>query len=422
IAQTLQFGDCILLVPEIILVEEVKAKLQEKFGGIAGAWHSNLPERQKHDTWFGACSGKLKIIVGTRSALFMPFKNPKLIIIDDEADQSYKNPQKPLYDVIRTATEYAKINNGSVILGSELVSINTYRNINIKKLTLLADKKSLKNTLPEIKTVSLSKGDQSITNEMNAELQSRRLKNELSLVFMNRRGYSTMVYCRSCKQIMRCAKCGIPLSYHTKTSQLKCHYCSLKYEFKDKCLLCKSDWIKFVGIGSERVESTLKILLPQANIARADQDTIKSSEDLQKILDEIKSGKVDILIGTHIILPLLHKIKSLSARKLSFVGIYNIDHLIYQQDYKASEKAFQVLYKLAGLLDDTGLFMMQTADKSNYMFSWLTKLNWKAFYDNELELREDLGYPPFKELINVIVRGKEKIKVEEEAQRLYNFL
>ncbi|MBU2614626.1 MAG: primosomal protein N' [Elusimicrobia bacterium] len=425
IAQTLQFGDCLLLVPEIILVEEVKAKLQEKFGAIAGAWHSCLSERQKHDTWFGASSGKLKIIVGTRSALFMPFKNPKLIIVDDETDQSYKNPQKPLYDAIRTAAEYAKINSGSVILGSELVSINTYHNINTKKCTLLSDKKTSQENLPEIKVVSISKGDQSITNEMNNELQSRRLKNELSLIFMNRRGYSTMVFCRSCKTIMRCAKCGIPLSYHTKTpqsEQLKCHYCSLKYEFKDKCLICKSVWIKFVGIGSERVESTLKILLPQANIIRADQDTIKSNDDLLKILNEIKSGKVDILIGTHIILPILQKIKSLSARKLSFVGLYNIDHLIYQQDYRASEKAFQVLYKLAGLLDKTGMFMMQTADKKNYMFAWLAKLNWKGFYKNELELREDLGYPPFKELINVIIRGKEKTKVEEEAQRLYNFL
>ena len=420
-------GGCILLVPEISLIEQFLPALRERFGNTAGQWHAGLPDRQKIDTWLNALQGNLKIIVGARSAVFAPVKNLKLVIVDEEADQSHKNQQKPFYDARDTAIEYARISNAPVILAGGLLSISSYHKTTTGKITSLSHKTTGAPVAarPEIRVIKIPKGSW-ISADMSTCLQETRMKNGLSIVFMNRRGQAAIVYCKDCKAALKCPKCSIPLSLHAqnKPFMLKCNYCGFKQEYKGRCLKCRGSALRELGAGSEKIESELKNLLPQARIERADNDSLRAPGSMQKLLDAVKSGAVDVIVATQVIMPVLDQIKSAghSARKLSFIGMHNIDPLLYTQDHTASEKTFQLVYALTGALDKTGVLMLQATDKTVPFFSWVKKLNWKAFYRSELELRRELDYPPFKELLNVIIRGKDKQRVEEEAEMFYNFM
>ncbi|OGS20345.1 MAG: primosomal protein N' [Elusimicrobia bacterium RIFOXYA2_FULL_39_19] len=419
IKEALPFGQCIYLVPEIMLVEDTVLHLREFFGNVVAPWHSHISYTEKYTTWKNALEGKTKIIVGTRSAVFMPFSNLKLVIIDDESDHSYKNPQKPLYDAISTAIEYVKYSGGVTVLGGDIISLNSFYNMQNKAFINLT---GIKNEPPEIVVSEVNKKDQSITNDLKKLLEQRLLKNELSIIFVNRRGYSSMVYCFDCKSILRCSKCKIPLAYHTDIKMLKCHYCGIQYQFIDRCIKCRGYNMKFLGIGTERIESTIKMLLPPAKIFRADHDTLKKPGAIDNLIENIKQDKIDIIVATQIILPIIEKISLSGFKKLTLIAINNIDDILYQQDFRATERTFQMIYKMSNSLPPEGAVFIQTADKTHYIFKYFNKLNWKGFYKTELSYRQELDYPPYKELINIIIRGKDKLKTASEAVRLKDYL
>ncbi|MDI6640830.1 MAG: primosomal protein N' [Elusimicrobiota bacterium] len=424
ILDALKHGECILLLPEISSAEETAKKFYKIFGNCIGIWHSKITNNEKYNTWLGVISGRIKIAFGTRSAIFLPFRNLKLIIIDDEYNESYKNPQKPFYDTITVSERLAKIQNCTVLLGSKLMSLTTYFRLRNKDYDRIRFSKSLRRKLPTIKIIQIESNKFPISNFFRSELEKRVLRNELSVVFVSRRGYSPTIICSNCGFIFRCPKCGIPLVYHRSQALFRCHYCNFSQQYPSKCSLCNNTNLKFVGRGTERVEQILEKLFSGIKILRIDKDVIKSEEDIENCIKSIITHRVNIIVGTQFLLPVLHKLTT----KISFVGIYNIDNLLYMSDFRSTERAFKTIFDFCSLISNTGTILIQTHNRKHYIFKFIEGggcrkgFNWKKFYDEELKFRSELFYPPVNTILNLVLRGKDRAKTKQEAEILTKFI
>ncbi len=417
--------DSIILVPEISLTPQTIERFVGRFGELVAVLHSKLSYGERFDQWRRIKEGKVKIVVGARSAVFAPFQKLGIIIIDEEHEGTYKSSQNPKYNTVEVAAKRADIEDAFLVMGSATPSLETYYNSlngDIKLLEL--EERVNKNTLPEVIVVDmreeLNNGNKSIFSEKLYDSISENLKNrKQTILFLNRRGFSTFVSCRNCGYVVKCDNCDISMTYHRNINKLRCHYCGLAIAPPNICPVCKSNYIKYFGIGTEKVEELTKELFPQARIRRMDMDTTTGKGSHEAILEDMKNEKIDILIGTQMIS------KGLDFENVTLVGIIAADTTLNLPDFRSPERAFQLVTQVAGRAgrgDYNGKVILQTYNPEHYSINLAKDHDYKSFYNTEIDLRQEFLYPPFIDLISILIYGENNNKVASMAGEVYNLL
>lgn len=417
--------DSIILVPEISLTPQTIQRFVGRFGDLVAVLHSRLSYGERFDQWRNIKSGKVKIVVGARSAVFAPFKNLGLIIIDEEHESTYKSSQNPKYNTIEVASKRVDLENGYLVLGSATPSLETYYKAECGELLLLKLDSRVNNySLPKIQVIDmrdeLNKGNKSIFSEELYNSIVENLNNEKqTILFLNRRGFSTFVSCRKCGYVVKCNDCDVSMTFHRKINKLRCHYCGLAINPPNICPVCKSNYIKYFGIGTEKVEEITKELFPNARIGRMDMDTTTTKGSHERILRNMKDGNIDILIGTQMIS------KGLDFKNVTLVGILAADTTLNLPDFRSSERTFQLVTQVAGRAgrgDSKGKVVLQTYSPGHYSINFAKSHDFTNFYNTELALRKEFLYPPYTELISLLVYGEDNNKVASLAKQVYNLL
>ncbi|WP_353093946.1 primosomal protein N' [Tissierella praeacuta] len=417
--------EAIILVPEISLTPQTIDRFVGRFGELVAVLHSRLSYGERFDEWRRIKEGKVKIVVGARSAVFAPFQNLGVIIIDEEHEATYKSSQNPKYNTIEVAAKRVDIENAFLIMGSATPSMETYYNSLNGNFELLELQERVNEyALPEVTVVDmreeLNNGNKSIFSKGLYDSINENLKNgKQTILFLNRRGFSTFISCRNCGYVVKCNSCDISMTYHRNINKLKCHYCGLAINPPNICPVCKSKYIKYFGIGTEKVEELTKELFPQARIARMDMDTTTGKGSHESILEDMKKGNIDILIGTQMIS------KGLDFKNVTLVGIIAADTTLNLPDFRSPERAFQLVTQVAGRAgrgDDDGKVILQTYNPEHYSIKFSKEHDYKSFYDTEITLRREFLYPPFLKLISLLIYGEDNNKVASIASEVYNLL
>jgi primosomal protein N' (replication factor Y) len=417
--------DIIVLVPEISLTPQTIDRFVGRFGENVAVLHSKLSQGERFDQWRSIKEGKVKIVVGARSAIFAPFNNLGLILIDEEHEDTYKSSQNPKYDTIEVALKRCELEDSILVMGSATPSVETYYHTLNGKFKLLELKnRATKNTLPEVVLVDmrdeLQQGNRSIFSTiLYEELKKNLENNKQSILFLNRRGFSTFISCRSCGYVVKCDNCDISMTYHRNINKLRCHYCGVTETPPQVCPKCNSKYIKYFGIGTEKVEEQVREYFPEARVVRMDSDTTALKGSFENILEEMKNNKIDILIGTQMIS------KGLDFPNVTLVGIIAADTTLNLPDYRSPEKAFQLITQVAGRSgrgDLTGKVVLQTYSPDHYSIICSESQDYKSFYDIEINLRKEFLYPPFINLISIIVYGENLNSVKEKTSALYDII
>lgn len=416
--------DSIILVPEIALTPQTIDRFVGRFKEEVAIIHSGLSTGERFDQWRLIDEGKVKIAIGARSAVFSPFKNLGLIVIDEEHEDTYKSSNNPKYDTRKIAKERIK-NKGKLILGSATPSLESYykalnENYNLYKL----EKRVFKQDMPKVDIIDmreeLNKGNKSVFSEKLYYAIKENLKNKKqTILFLNRRGYSSFVSCRSCGYIVKCDKCDISMTYHRHINRLKCHYCGETKIYPKICPECTSPYIKDFGIGTEQLEYITKEFFPEARVLRMDGDTMTKKAAYEKSLELMKTGEIDILIGTQMIA------KGLDFENITLIGIIAADITLNLPDYRANEKGFQLITQVAGRAGRgkaEGKVILQTYDRENYSIITAKDHDFLSFYNREIKVREAFLYPPIVEMVNIIISSKDNEKAEKTINRIYNLI
>lgn len=394
----------VVLIPEIALTYQTVLRFYKKFGNRISVIHSKLTNAQKHDQLEKARKGQVDIIIGPRSALFSPFPDLGIIIIDEEHEGTYKNENVPRYHSREVAAERARMTEGFVVLGSATPSVESaYKAEKGEYERYDLEHRIAGAKLPEVEITDLREelqaGNRSIISRRLDELIRDRLeKREQIILFLNRRGYSSFVSCRNCGTAIQCPHCDVSLKYH-KNGKLMCHYCGYETPMVKKCPECGSPYIGTFGTGTQKAEEELKRLYPEAKVLRMDYDTTREKDGHEKILSAFADHQVDILIGTQMI------VKGHDFANVTLVGILAADMSLYSGDYLASERTFQLLTQAAGRAgrgEKPGAVVIQTYSPDNYAVRLGAQQDYKAFYEQEIAYRRMLGYPPVVNMLGVL--------------------
>ena len=417
--------DSIILVPEIALTPQTIDRFVGRFGQNVAILHSRLTLNQRFEQWRKIRSGEYKIVVGARSAIFAPFKNLGLIIIDEEHENTYKSSQNPKYVTSEVARMRLDNTGGKLVLGTATPTIETYYRAKLDDYVLFKmNNRATMMDVPTIKVIDmreeLKNGNKSIfSNELYLSITDRLKKNEQIVLFLNRRGYSGFVTCRSCGYVTKCDSCDVSMTMHKSNNRMVCHYCGKSEEVPVICPVCKSKYIKHFGIGTEKVEEEVKRLFPSARVARMDSDNIRKKEDYDNILGSMKKGEIDILIGTQMIS------KGLDFPNVTLVGIIAADTTLNLPDFRSAEKTFQLTTQVAGRAgrgDVEGSVYLQTYNPDHFSIQYAKDNNYEAFFNEELKLRREFGYPPFLNLIVITIFGPNLKKCIGTANSAYEML
>lgn len=418
----------IMLIPEISLTFQTVMRFRRHFGERITILNSRMSKGERYDQFERIRKGEVDIVIGPRSALFAPFSNLGLIVIDEEHESSYKSDNIPKYHARETAIKRADMNHASVILGSATPSVSSYYqaeqgNYRLWKLTERVQKRSL----PKVEIVDLreelQKGNRSRFSYRLQELIEDRLsRKEQSIIFMNRRGYANFVSCRSCGEVVNCPHCQVSLTYHDHHSavpKLVCHYCGYTEPFIKKCKVCGSGMIGRFGSGTQMVEAELQEFFPEARILRMDADTTKGKDGHERILSAFAEGKADILVGTQMI------VKGHDFPNVTLVGILAADLSLHSQDYMAGERTFELLTQAAGRAgrgERPGQVVIQTYDPEHAVIQAAAAQDYELFYRNEITYRKILKYPPVVSMIAVLITGEQEEQVQKCAERLADYM
>jgi len=411
----------ILLVPEIGLTPAVAADLHQIFGDEVAILHSALSDKERAEQWHRIKRGDARMVVGTRSAVFAPVTDLALIIVDEEHDSSYKQEETPRYHARDVAVVRAKMSNAVVVLGSATPSLESYFNAKKNKYTLveLPDRVEQR-PLPEVEIIDMRQEfqetghEQVISRKLAAEikerLDSRSPIKEQVMVLLNRRGYSPVVLCRTCGKKLECQNCAIALTHHKREHKMVCHYCGFTAPVPKACVHCGSEYVYFLGTGSEKLEELLHGMFPQARIARLDRDTVRSHEDFERALNALNEGELDLLVGTQMIA------KGHDIHGVTLVGVVGADAALGLPDFRAAERTFQLLTQVAGRAgrgQTPGKVVLQTYFQDHYAVQYAARHDFVGFYEKELQFRSWMHYPPYSALANVLVRSD---KLDEALQ------
>lgn len=412
--------EAIMLVPEISLTPMMVSRFKGRFGDDVALLHSRLSTGEKYDEWRKIRRKEVKVVVGARSAIFAPFENLGIIIIDEEHTESYKQETMPTYHAKDVAILRSKHYNIPLILGSATPSIDTFYKALNKEYTLLEIKnRANKTTLPEVYIEDMryefQAGNRSIFSRRLQELIEDRLKkNEQIILLLNRRGHSTFVMCRTCGEVIMCPNCDISLTYHDRINKLKCHYCGHEEPNPTICPHCQSKHIRFMGIGTEKVEEYTRKVFKDAKIIRMDSDTTTTKNSHEKLLYEFETSG-DILIGTQMIA------KGLDFPKVTLVGVLAADMSLNLPDYKAIEKTFQLLTQVsgrAGRHEKQGEVVIQTYNPDHYAIMYAKDHDYHSFFNTEMKIREISGYTPFFNITQIVLTDQDVRKVLKEGTKL----
>jgi len=399
----------ILLVPEIGLTPAVAADLHQIFGDEVAILHSALSDRERAEQWHRIKRGEARMVVGTRSAVFAPVTDLALIIVDEEHDSSYKQEETPRYHARDVAVMRAKMSNAVVVLGSATPSLESYFNAKKNKYALieLPDRVEQR-PLPEVEIVDMrlefqeTGREQVISRKLAAEIQQRLDRKEQVMVLLNRRGYSPVALCRTCGKKLECQNCAIALTHHKREHKMVCHYCGYTTAVPKACVHCGSEYVYFLGTGSEKLEELLHSMFPQARIARLDRDTVRGHEDFERTLSALNEGELDILVGTQMIA------KGHDIHGVTLVGVIGADAALGLPDFRAAERTFQLLTQVAGRAgrgQSPGKVILQTYFQDHYAVNYAARHDFIGFYEKELRFRSWMHYPPYSALANVLVRS-----------------
>jgi primosomal protein N' (replication factor Y) len=399
----------ILLVPEIGLTPAVAADLHQIFGDEVAILHSALSDRERAEQWHRIKRGDARTVVGTRSAVFAPVADLALIIVDEEHDSSYKQEETPRYHARDVAVVRAKMANAVVVLGSATPSLESYFNAKKNKYALveLPDRVEQR-PLPEVEIIDMRQEfqetghEQVISRKLAAEINERLDRKEQVMVLLNRRGYSPVVLCRTCGKKLECQNCAIALTHHKREHKMVCHYCGFTAPVPKACVHCGSEYVYFLGTGSEKLEELLHGIFPQARIARLDRDTVRSHEDFERALNGLNAGELDILVGTQMIA------KGHDIHGVTLVGVVGADVALGLPDFRAAERTFQLLTQVAGRAgrgQTPGKVILQTYFQDHYAVQFAARHDFIGFYEKELQFRSWMHYPPYSALANVLVRS-----------------
>jgi len=399
----------ILLVPEIGLTPAVAADLHQIFGDEVAILHSALSGRERAEQWHRIKRGEARMIVGTRSAVFAPVGDLALIIVDEEHDASYKQEETPRYHARDVAVMRAKMAGAAVVLGSATPSLESYFNTRKNKYSLieLPDRVEQR-PLPEVEIVDMrlefqeTGHEQVISRKLAAEIKDRLDRREQVMVLLNRRGYSPVVLCRTCGKKLECKNCAIALTHHKREHKMVCHYCGYIAPVPRACVHCGSEYVYFLGTGSEKLEELLHGIFPQARIARLDRDTVRGHEDFERTLNALNEGELDVVVGTQMIA------KGHDIHGVTLVGVVGADVALGFPDFRAAERTFQLLTQVAGRAgrgQTPGKVILQTYFQDHYAVQYAAHHDFAGFYEKELQFRSWMHYPPYSALANVLVRS-----------------
>ena len=416
----------IMLVPEISLTPQTVDRFLERFGEEKIAvLHSKLSIGERYDQWNKIKENKAKIIIGARSAIFAPAKDLGLIIIDEEHDESYQSEMSPRYDAKEVAEFLANKLNISLVLGSATPDLKSYYNSlngNIKLLKLT--KRANNSTLPKVYIVDLrqelANGNKSmLSKKLQEEITKNLETNKQTILFLNRRGFSTFVMCRDCGYTVKCKRCNITMTYHKNENKLKCHYCGFEQKVVTECPECHSKNIKYFGAGTQKLEDEVHNLFKDATTIRMDVDTVSKKNSHEEILNKFRNENIDILIGTQMV------VKGHHFPNVTLVGVISADMNLNLGDYNANEKTFQTLTQVAGRAgrgEYEGRVIIQTYNPDNYAIEYSKIQDYDKFYNAEIELRKQLKYPPFCDIILIDMSAKNMNELELVAKKLHTYL
>jgi len=430
IAHALEEGKgAIVLVPEISLtpqtVERFKARFSSgKLQTLVAVLHSHLSAGERHDEWHKIRQGRARIVIGARSAIFAPVDPLGLIIVDEEHEHTYKQEEAPRYHARDVAIMRGQMESAPVVLGSATPSLESYYNCTIGKYTLLELPERVdEQKMPQVRVVDMR---QAARQEKGTPIFSPRLKEAITqrletgqqtILFLNRRGYSTSLQCPKCGYVCGCPNCSISLTYHRMEQKLACHICGHSEQVPAICPneSCKNPAIRFAGTGTQKVEDTLARLFPNARVKRMDADTMKRKDDYRKILGDFRAGKIDILVGTQMIA------KGLHFPNVTLVGIIFADLALHQPDFRAGERTFQLLTQVAGRAgrgDIEGEVVVQAFTPFHPAIQFARRHDFNGFYEQEMEFRGQLKYPPFSRVALLTLKGRNEEKVKFSAEHL----
>lgn len=413
--------EAIVLVPEISLTPQMVERFKGRFGSQVAVLHSGLSVGEKYDEWRKIQRKEVKLVVGARSAIFAPFENLGMIIIDEEHEASYKQEETPRYHARDVAIYRARFHQCPVVLGSATPSLESFARAKKGVYRLLTlQKRMSENGLPTVNVIDmreeLRSGNRSMfSRTLFEKLQDRLQKGEQAVLFLNRRGYSTFVMCRDCGYVIRCPHCDISLTYHRVQQRLKCHYCGYEEHVASRCPSCTSEHIRFFGAGTQKVEEELTKLLPQARVIRMDVDTTSRKGAHEQLLSAFGEGKADILLGTQMIA------KGLDFPKVTLVGVLTADTMLHLPDFRACEKTFQLLTQVSGRAGRhhlPGEVVIQTYTPDHYSIELAACHDYETFYQKEMFVRKRHGYPPFYYLALITVSHPEITKAVAVTEKI----
>ncbi|PIK28714.1 primosomal protein N' [Bacillus pumilus] len=426
IDHVLQKGkEAIVLVPEISLTPQMVQRFKERFGSNVAVLHSGLSTGEKYDEWRKIHRKEVKLVVGARSAVFAPFENLGMIIIDEEHESSYKQEEMPRYHAKDVAIERARRHQCPVVLGSATPSLETYARAKKGVYTLLTLKQRVnQQQMPHVSVIDmreeLRNGNRSMfSEELMLRLKEVLERKEQAVLFLNKRGYSSFVMCRDCGYVEQCPHCEISLTYHRYQKRLKCHYCGHEAPVPAECPECHSEHIRYFGTGTQRVEEELTKVLPEARVIRMDVDTTSRKGAHEKLLTSFGNKEADILLGTQMIA------KGLDFPDVTLVGVLSADTSLHIPDFRSSEKTFQLLTQVsgrAGRHEKAGSVIIQSYTPSHYSIELTKQHDFEAFYEQEMLHRRHQSYPPFYFLAMVTVSHEEVTKAAHVADQIVQFL
>ncbi len=411
----------IFLVPEISLTPQMMDRLRREFSNNVALLHSRLTTKERKEEWYSIKSGNKQVVIGARSAVFAPVQNLKYIILDEEHETTYKQESNPRYHTKNVAIKRANLSEGiKVILGSATPSFDTYYQAKEGVIKLL----ELKNRYNDAKKpvydlVNLQNVNGNFSHELLEKISEKLLKNEQIILILNRKAFSTFIKCRDCGTVETCPNCSISLNYYRKENKLKCHYCGYEKYFKPVCGSCGSKNLIHLGTGTEKIESELGEIFKDARILRIDSENTKTQEQFEKMYNDFKNHKYDILLGTQIIA------KGFHFPDVTLVSIINADIILNFPDFRAGEKTYQLLTQASGRSGrekKEGEVLIQTYDPDNDAIKKTISDNYEGYYENEMEIRKILKYPPYGRIINIVISSETETGLKEKAEKFYNMI
>ncbi len=406
--------EAIVLVPEIAITAQMTDRFRSSFGNDVVFFHSGVSMGEKITCWLKMKNGRVKVVLGVRSAVFAPFKRLGLIVIDEEQEASYKQFEGLRYSARDVALARAKLENAKVILGSATPSLETFYNAETGKFHYIELKHRInQRPLPQVEIINMIEEEKktwSLSQKLIDTLKENILNRCQSLIMLNRRGYSPFLMCTDCGYTYKCLACSITLTYHKDKKTLDCHYCGSYLRPQNVCPECKGSKMKYVGVGTQRIEEELRTLIPELSLKRMDRDTTRKKLSHYRIVKDMEGKKIDVLLGTQMVA------KGHDFPYVTLSAVVSADVALNLPDFRSAERAFQLFTQLAGRAgrgDAPGKAYIQTYEPDHYVFDYVRNHDYKGFYQKEISLRKGLSYPPFSKLVRIIISFRNRQSIQE---------